>query len=54
VKKLSQEQVLKSFEIINKIIKEIPIYELGCTPTIEAAKLSYDYMSKRGNRYENK
>ena len=54
VKKLSQEQVLKSFEIINKIIKEIPIYELGCTPTIEAAKLSYDCMSKRGNSYENK
>jgi len=54
VKKLSQEQALKSFQIINQIIKEIPIYELGCTPTIDAAILSYNYMSKRGNNYENK
>lgn len=53
IKKLSQEQILKSFDIINRLIKEIPIYELGCTATIDAARISYECMSKGGNNDEN-
>jgi len=44
--KCSSEQMLKKLEIIDKIIANIPIYEMGCTPTIEAAQMAYDYMSK--------
>lgn len=45
-KKLTMDEMGKQADIINKIVECIPIYEMGCTPTIEAAQMAYDVMSK--------
>lgn len=46
LRKLPLELLNKELDIINKIVDNIPIYEMGCTPTIEAAQMAYDVMSK--------
>lgn len=43
---LERDDMIKEMDIIDKIINRIPIYEMGCTPTIEAAKMAYEVMSK--------
>lgn len=45
-RKLTMEQMEKQLDIMSEIIKNVPIYEMGCTPTVEAAKLSYSVMSQ--------
>ena len=52
VKKLSKEQMLKLFDIMDIILKEIPIYKLCCDMSKEAVELSYNTM-KGGNTNEN-
>ena len=48
------EQMMKKLEILDKIVRNVPIYEMGCTPTIEAAKMAYEFMSTEGgNNNEN-
>lgn len=32
--------------VVDKVVREIPVYELRCTPTVEAAVMSHDAMSK--------
>lgn len=44
VKKLSKEQMLKLFDIMDIILKEIPIYKLCCDMSKEAVELSYNTM----------
>jgi len=44
--RITQEQLMQKLDIFDKIISNIPIYKMGCTPTVEAAKLAYDFMSK--------
>ena len=46
LRKLTPELLNKELDIINKIVERIPIYEMGCTPTTEAAQMAYDVMSK--------
>ena len=46
-KRLTKEQLEKKFAIIDGIIRRVPIYEMGCTPEIEAAQLAFDVMSKK-------
>ena len=46
LKKLSFEQINRVMDIIDSIVNKIPIYKMGCTPTVEAAKMAYDAMSK--------
>ncbi len=46
---LSKENTIKQLNIINKIISNVPIYSMGCTPTVDAAKMAYDTMSKNGS-----
>lgn len=42
---LSPELIEKQTKIVNIISQHIPIYEMGCTPTIEAAQIAYNIMS---------
>lgn len=44
------EQMMKKLEILDKIVRNVPIYEMGCTPTIEAAKMAYEFMSTEGGK----
>lgn len=46
LKKLTSEQLSKQMDIIEQIINRIPVYRMGCTPTIDAAQMAYDVMSK--------
>ncbi len=46
LKKLTPELIDKEVSLINNLIKNIPIYIMGCTPTAEAADMAYDVMSK--------
>ena len=46
MKKISKVELEKQMGIFDCLIKRIPIYEMGCTPTIEAAQMAYDVMSK--------
>ena len=46
LKKLTPEQLNKQMKLINQIVERIPVYEMGCTPTIEAAQMAYEVMSK--------
>ena len=45
-RRISSDLLSKQLEIINKIVEKVPVYEMGCTPTIEAAQMAYDAMSK--------
>lgn len=42
---LTPELLSKELEIIDEIVNRIPVYEMGCTPTIDAAQMAYDVMS---------
>ena len=44
LRKLTQEQVIKEFSIINNIVNNIPIYRMGCTPTLNAVNVAYEGM----------
>lgn len=44
IRKLNQEEMLKFFDILDKILKEIPIYKLHCNISEEAVQLSYRTM----------
>lgn len=46
MKPITKENASKYLDIIIKIISQIPVYQLGCTPDISAAKLAYETMSK--------
>ena len=46
IRKVDRDIAFKIMDIINMIIERVPIYKLGCTPTEEAADLSYEMMSR--------
>lgn len=46
IRKMSPENVMKLMQIIDKIAAHVPIYRMGCTPTIEAADMAYKVMSE--------
>jgi len=46
VKKVEADVIQQTFKIINLIISKVPVYKMGCTPTVEAAEMSYNFMSK--------
>ena len=46
LRNLTKEQSEKECQLITKMISRISIYEMGCTPTIDAAKMAYEVMSK--------
>lgn len=43
--KMDKDSTIKMLDFISELIKRVPIYEMGCTPDITAAKLSYQTMS---------
>lgn len=45
--KATPEQFNKKLDIFDEIIRNIPIWEMGCTPTVEAAKMAYEAMSSK-------
>ncbi len=49
---LEEKQMLKFLDILDKILREIPVYKLYCNMSEEAVKLSYNTM-KGGNTNEN-
>ncbi len=46
LRKLESYEISVLLNTIEKIIADVPIYLMECTPTLEAAKLSYSIMSK--------
>ena len=46
IRRLSKEDMEKELTLINTILERIPIYHMECLPNIEAAKMSYEVMSK--------
>lgn len=42
---IDKELVAKLLKIIEKIVLDVPVWELSCKPEIEAAKISYEAMS---------
>lgn len=46
IRKMSSEEMSMQLDIIDNLISRIPIYTMGCTPTIEAAQMSYEAMNK--------
>lgn len=46
LKRLDFDSAMQQLDIISQIIDKVPIYLMGCTPTIDAAKTSYSFMSK--------
>lgn len=48
VRRLTKEQMLKLLDIIDIILKEIPVYKLCCNMSEEAVKLSYETMKGVG------
>lgn len=45
-KKLSAENMEQMLNCVEKLVKEIPFYELECLPNIEAVQLSYETMRR--------
>ena len=43
-KNLNEKEILKFFDILDKILKEIPVYKLFCDMSGEAVELSYSTM----------
>ena len=41
---LEKDEMLKFFDILEEILKQIPIYQLGCDMSEEAVQLSYRTM----------
>ena len=48
-RRISEQLVVKQLEVVDQIVSIVPIYEMGCTPTINAAKIAYEAMSKGVN-----
>ena len=46
IRKVGKEVASKILDVIALIIERVPIYQLGCTPTMDAAELSYKIMSR--------
>ena len=44
IKKVDKEVALKQLDIIENIIKKIPIYEMGCNISEESVEVSYNKM----------
>lgn len=44
LKRLDRKHTSLQLDVVNKIIEQVPIYKMGCTPTVEAAQLAYDTM----------
>ena len=47
------EKIDKLFELIDKMLRSVDLYTLGCTISREAAELSYGVMSKGEKNSEN-
>lgn len=47
LKRLNYDNVIRQLEITEKIAKIVPIYSMGCTPTIAAAEMAYNEMSEK-------
>lgn len=43
---ITPDNASKYLDLIIKIIEEIPVYQLGCTPDISAARLAYETMNR--------
>lgn len=52
IRKLKEEEMIKFLDILDKILKEVPIYKLSCDMSEEAVQLSYNTM-RGGNTNEN-
>ena len=46
IRNLDKEYMVKQLNLFEEITKKIPIYEMGCNPTVDAAKVSFEGMSK--------
>lgn len=46
LRKIPTEEFQKETDLMKKIIENVPIYSMGCLPNIDAAKMSYETMSK--------
>lgn len=47
LRKIEKQEILKLFEIIHRVLEQVPVYEMGCTPDLSAAELAYQTMSGR-------
>ena len=48
------KKMMSLLDLVDKLVREIPIFELECTKEIDAAKLSSETMTAvRENNYEN-
>ena len=45
LKGISEELKIKLKKTVKEIVKQIPMYEMGCKPELEAAKISHEVMS---------
>lgn len=41
---------LKTMELCDKLLRTVPLYALACTPTLNAARVACEAMTKRSNR----
>ena len=46
IKRIEKDLASNLFDIIGDIIDKVPIYTMGCTPTIDSAKMAYNVMSE--------
>ncbi len=44
-KKTDSESMSLQLDVLEKILNAVPVYKMGCTPTLEAAKMSWETMS---------
>lgn len=44
IQKLNEEEIMKFFDILEVLLKEIPFYKMGCNMSEEAVQLSYHTM----------
>ena len=49
LKNLPIDRVNKQLSLINDLVLNVPIYKMGCTSTLEAAEMSYNYMKDAEN-----
>ncbi len=47
LKRLTVPQLKKQIDIIKNIIENVPIFTMGCTPTPDAAEMSYNAMKNK-------
>lgn len=46
LRKIDEAQLDKELEILHKIVMNVPIYKMECTPTLNAAKTAVEVMTK--------